>query len=65
MEQLETEHERVFPFDPLHCSTIPTVPGARLDQELEAENGNAGALQVPFQIIIIACQEGRVIRKVP
>ena len=52
MEQLETEHERVFPFDPLHCSTIPTVPGARLDQEMQAENGCAGTYQVPFQFFL-------------
>jgi hypothetical protein len=35
--QLETEHEKIFPFDPLHCSTIPTVPGMELERELAAD----------------------------
>ncbi|KAG0580162.1 hypothetical protein M758_4G153200 [Ceratodon purpureus] len=34
VSKLETEHEKIFPFDPLHCSTIPTVPGMNLEREL-------------------------------
>lgn len=33
-KQLETEHEKIFPFEPLHCFNIPTVPGLVLDREL-------------------------------
>lgn len=33
-DQLETEHEKVFLFDPLYCSAVPTVPGILLEKEL-------------------------------
>lgn len=33
--QLETEQEKIFPFDPLHCSTVPTVPVVESDEELD------------------------------
>nr|PNR55543.1 hypothetical protein PHYPA_006440 [Physcomitrium patens] len=35
--RLETEHEKIFPFDPLHCSAIPLVPGVVLEQELDGD----------------------------
>ncbi len=38
MPQMETEAEKLFPFDPLHCSTIPTVPGMKLEQELALDD---------------------------
>ncbi|KAH8958678.1 hypothetical protein BDL97_06G038200 [Sphagnum fallax] len=36
--RMETEAEKLFPFDPLHCSTIPTVPGMKLEQELALDD---------------------------
>jgi hypothetical protein len=37
-DQLETENEKVFPFDPLYCSAIPTIPGILLEKELAEDD---------------------------
>lgn len=34
VSKLQTENEKIFPFDPLYCSTIPTIPGIVLEKEL-------------------------------
>nr|PNR58084.1 hypothetical protein PHYPA_005079 [Physcomitrium patens] len=57
--KLETEHEKIFPFEPLHCFNIPTVPGLVLDRELAEDEttkkseakmlGHSVALLVPTQ----------------
>ena len=32
--QLETEHEQIFPFNPLYTVAVPTAPLANLDLEM-------------------------------